>query len=179
MDCREKVLCGTGEVELDPNIVSEEAGKLYAELQTVIETYGEGVVESLVPTFVWVLEGLANCKNQLREREEEAEREKAEREELLERYQAEKALRKESQEKYLELDDQFEQERRAMRGREKEREMRERALEKKARQQADQVVALEEQKANLSRELSTLRNAHNKVRYSFAAHTLAMLNRSL
>lgn len=33
MDCREKVLCGTGEVELDPNIVSEEAGKLYAELQ--------------------------------------------------------------------------------------------------------------------------------------------------
>lgn len=51
-----------------------------------------------MPTFVWVLEGLANCKAQLREREEEAEREKAEREELLERYQAEKALRKESQE---------------------------------------------------------------------------------
>ncbi|MED6273556.1 hypothetical protein ILYODFUR_011122, partial [Ilyodon furcidens] len=138
MDCSEKVLCGTGEVELDPNIVSEEAGKLYAELQTVIETHGEGVVESLVPTFVWVLEVLANCKAQLREREEEAEREKAELEELLERYQAEKALRKESQEKYLELDDQFEQERRAMRGREKERELRERDLEKKARQQADQ-----------------------------------------
>lgn len=66
--------------------------------QTVIETHGEGVVESLVPTFVWVLEGLANCKAQLRDREEEAEREKAEREELLERYQAERALRKESQE---------------------------------------------------------------------------------
>uniref|UniRef100_A0A3Q2PNQ8 C-Jun-amino-terminal kinase-interacting protein 4 n=1 Tax=Fundulus heteroclitus TaxID=8078 RepID=A0A3Q2PNQ8_FUNHE len=48
-----------------------------------------------------------------------------------------------------------------MRGREKERELRERDLEKKARQQADQV-ALEEQKANLSRELSTLRNTHNK-----------------
>ncbi|XP_032414259.1 C-Jun-amino-terminal kinase-interacting protein 4 [Xiphophorus hellerii] len=167
MDYSEKVLCGTGEVELDPNIVSEEAGKLYAELQNVIETHGEGVVESLVPTFVWVLEGLANCKAQLREREEEAEREKAEREELLERYQAEKALRKESQEKYLELDDQFEQERRAMRGREKERELRERDLEKKARQQADQLVALEEQKANLSRELSTLRNAHNKLTNSY------------
>ncbi|XP_027868250.1 C-Jun-amino-terminal kinase-interacting protein 4 [Xiphophorus couchianus] len=167
MDYSEKVLCGTGEVELDPNIVSEEAGKLYAELQNVIETHGEGVVESLVPTFVWVLEGLANCKAQLREREEEAEREKAEREELLERYQAEKALRKESQEKYLELDDQFEQERRAMRGREKERELRERDLEKKARQQADQLVALEEQKTNLSRELSTLRNAHNKLTNSY------------
>ncbi|XP_054903723.1 C-Jun-amino-terminal kinase-interacting protein 4 [Poeciliopsis prolifica] len=167
MDYSEKVLCGTGEVELDPNIVSEEAGKLYAELQNVIETHGEGVVESLVPTFVWVLEGLANCKAQLREREEEAEREKAEREELLERYQAEKALRKESQEKYLELDDQFEQERRAMRGREKERELRERDLEKKARHQADQLVALEEQKTNLSRELSTLRNAHNKLTNSY------------
>lgn len=33
MECNERVLCGTGEVELDPNIVSEEAGKLYSELQ--------------------------------------------------------------------------------------------------------------------------------------------------
>lgn len=40
--------------------------------------------------------------------------------------------------RYLELDDQIEQERRAMRGRDKEREKRERDLEKKAREQADQ-----------------------------------------
>ncbi|KAM9353191.1 C-Jun-amino-terminal kinase-interacting protein 4 [Symphorus nematophorus] len=167
MECSERVLCGTGEVELDPNIVSEEAGKLYSELQTVIETHGEGVVESLVPIFVWVLEGLASCKAQLRDREEEAEREKAEREALLERYQAERALRKESQERYLELDDQIEQERRAMRGREKERERRERELEKKAREQADQLVALEEQKANLGRELSTLKHTHNKLAHTY------------
>ncbi|XP_034730024.1 C-Jun-amino-terminal kinase-interacting protein 4 isoform X1 [Etheostoma cragini] len=167
MEYSERVLCGTGEVELDPNIVSEEAGKLYSELQTVIETHGEGVVESLVPIFVWVLEGLASSKAQLRDREEEAEREKAEREELLERYQAERALRKESQERYLELDDQIEQERRAMRGREKERERRERELEKKAREQADQLVALEEQKANLSRELSTLRHTHHKLAHTY------------
>ncbi|XP_054637279.1 C-Jun-amino-terminal kinase-interacting protein 4 isoform X2 [Dunckerocampus dactyliophorus] len=167
MEYSERVLCGTGEVELDPNIVSEEAGKLYAELQTVIETHGEGVVESLVPIFVWVLEGLAGCKAQLREREDEAESEKAERERLLERYQVEKALRKESQERYLELDDQIEQERRAMRGREKERERRERHLEKKAREQADQLVALEEQKSVLGRELSTLRLAHNKLSHSY------------
>lgn len=167
MEYSERVLCGTGEVEPDPNIVSEEAGKLYSELQTVIEIHGESVVESLVPIFVWVLEGLASCKAQLRDREEEAEREKAEREELLERYHAEKTLRKESQERYLELDDQIEQERRAMRGREKERERRERDLEKKARQQADQLVALEEQKANLSRELSALRNTHNKLALTY------------
>ncbi|XP_060937416.1 C-Jun-amino-terminal kinase-interacting protein 4 [Limanda limanda] len=163
MEYTDRVLCGTGEVELDPDIVSEEAGKLYSELQTVIETHGEGVVATLVPIFVWVLEGLASCKAQLRDREEEAEREKAEREELLERYQAEKALRKGSQERYLELDDQMEQERRAMKGREKGRERRERELEKKARQQADQLVALEEQKANLGRELSSLRHSHNKL----------------
>ncbi|KAK2844700.1 hypothetical protein Q5P01_011359 [Channa striata] len=166
MEYNEKVLCGTGEVELDPNIVSEEAGKLYSELQTVIETHGESVVESLVPIFVWILEGLASCKGQLRDREEEVEREKAEREELLERYKAEKALRKESQERFLELDDQIEQERRAMKGREKERERRERDLEKKARAQADQLVALEEQKANLSRELSTLRHTHSKLSHT-------------
>ncbi|XP_040900104.1 C-Jun-amino-terminal kinase-interacting protein 4 [Toxotes jaculatrix] len=167
MEYNERVLCGTGEVELDPNIVSEEAGKLYSELQTVIETHGEGVVESLVPIFVWVLEGLASCKAQLRDREEEVERERAEREELLERYQTEKALRKDSQERYLELDDQIEQERRAMKGREKERERRERELEKKAREQADQLVALEEQKANLNRELSTLRLTHNKLAHTY------------
>lgn len=33
MEYSERVLCGSGEVELDPNIVSEEAGKLYSELQ--------------------------------------------------------------------------------------------------------------------------------------------------
>ncbi|XP_034030498.1 LOW QUALITY PROTEIN: C-Jun-amino-terminal kinase-interacting protein 3 [Thalassophryne amazonica] len=167
MEYSERMLCGTGELELDPNIVSEEAGKLYSELQTVIETHGEDVVESLVPIFVWVLEGLASCRAQLREREDEAERERAEREQLLERFQAEKALRKQSQERYLELDDQIEQERRAMRGREKEREWRERELEKKARLQADQLVSLEEQKANLGRELSTLKHAHNKLLHTY------------
>lgn len=33
MEYSERVLCGAGEVEPDPNIVSEEAGKLYSELQ--------------------------------------------------------------------------------------------------------------------------------------------------
>ncbi|XP_058503520.1 C-Jun-amino-terminal kinase-interacting protein 4 isoform X1 [Solea solea] len=167
MEYNERVLCGSGEVELDPDIVSEEAGKLYSELQTVIETHGEAVVESLVPIFVWVLEGLASCKSQLRDREEEAEREKAEREELLERYQAEKRLRKESQERYLELDDQIEQERRAMKVREKGKERQERELERKAREQADQLMTLEEQKANLLRELSTLRLTHNKLAHTY------------
>lgn len=51
-----------------------------------------------MPILVWVLEGLASCRAQLREREEEAEREKGERDELLERYQSEKLLRRESQE---------------------------------------------------------------------------------
>lgn len=150
MECGESIVCGSGELDLDPDIVSEEAGKLYSELQvkthhihhstafcslspflplyllagfsflclfsitththlmlppippsllqTVIETHGVGVVESLVPILVWVLEGLASCRAQLREREEEAEREKGERDELLERYQSEKLLRRESQE---------------------------------------------------------------------------------
>lgn len=163
MDFGESTLCGSGDLELDPDIVSEEAGKLYSELQSVVETHGAGVVESLLPILVWVLEGLASCRAQLREREDEAEKEKGESEELLQRYQSEKTLRRESQERYLELDDQFEQERRAMRAREKEREKRERELEKKAREQADQLMALEEQKANLTRELNSIKHTHNKL----------------
>uniref|UniRef100_A0A3Q1GPD2 C-Jun-amino-terminal kinase-interacting protein 3-like n=1 Tax=Acanthochromis polyacanthus TaxID=80966 RepID=A0A3Q1GPD2_9TELE len=69
--------------------------------------------------------------------------------------------------RYLELDDQIEQERRAMRMRDKERERRERDLEKKAREQADQLVALEEQKVNLSRELSSLRLTHTKLGHTY------------
>lgn len=122
MEYSEKVLSGTGEVETDPNIVSEEAGKLYTELQVsspwhyfwilvdlshsaallfkqaVIQTHGQGAVESVVPIFVWVLEGLASCKTQLRDKDLEVEQERAEREHLLERYQAERNLRKECQE---------------------------------------------------------------------------------
>ncbi|XP_072535703.1 C-Jun-amino-terminal kinase-interacting protein 4 [Salminus brasiliensis] len=167
MEYGESFLSGPGELEPDPDIVSEEAGKLYSELQSVIETHGADVVESLLPILVWVLEGLASCRAQLREREEVAEKEKGEREELLERYEKERTLRRESQERYLELDDQFEQERRAMRGREKEKERRERELEKKAREQADQLVALEEQKASLARELSTLKHTHNKLALTY------------
>ncbi|KAG7269339.1 hypothetical protein CRUP_006697 [Coryphaenoides rupestris] len=162
MECSESILCSVGELELDPDIVSEEAGKLYSELQTVMETHGAGVVESLVPTLVWVLEGLANCRAQLRESEQEVEKGRAEIEELMERYQSEKSLRRESQERYLELDDQCEQERRTVRAREKERDKREREVERKAREQADQLVSLEEQKASISRELNSLKHAHNK-----------------
>ncbi|XP_030226632.1 C-Jun-amino-terminal kinase-interacting protein 3 isoform X1 [Gadus morhua] len=167
MECSESILCSAGELELDPDIVSEEAGKLYSELQTVIETHGAGVVESLVPILVWVLEGLASCRAQLRESQEEGEKGRVEREELMERYQSEKSLRRESQERYHELDDQSEQERRAMRAREKEREKRERDLERKAREQADQLVALEEQKVSVARELSSLKNTHNKLALAF------------
>ncbi|KAJ8287837.1 hypothetical protein COCON_G00004960 [Conger conger] len=167
MDCGESVLCAAGEVDLDPDIVSEEAGKVYSELQTVIETHGADVVESLVPVLVWVLEGLATCRARLREMEAVAEREQGEREELLTRFQSERALKRESQERYLELDDQFEQERRAMRGREKERERRERELEKKAREQADQLLALEEQRTSLARDLNTLKNTHHKLLHSY------------
>uniref|UniRef100_A0A3B3RB52 RH1 domain-containing protein n=1 Tax=Paramormyrops kingsleyae TaxID=1676925 RepID=A0A3B3RB52_9TELE len=167
MEFSESILCAAGDLELDPEIVSEEAGKVYSELQSVIEAHGPEAVEPLVPILVWVLEGLASCRAQLKESEEEAEREKGERKELLERFQSERALRKESQERYLELDDQFEQERRAMRGREKERGQRERELERKAREQADQLVALEEQKSILARDLSTLKHTHNKVSCPF------------
>ncbi|KAJ8005127.1 hypothetical protein DPEC_G00143430 [Dallia pectoralis] len=167
MECGGSIVCGSGDLDLDPDIVSEEAGKLYSELQTVIEVHGAGVVESLVPILVWVLEGLASCRAQLRDREEEAEREKGEREELFDRYQSEKLLRRESQERYLELDDQIEQERRTNRGREKERERREKDLEKKAREQADQLVSLEEQRAGLGRELNTLKHTHNKLVLSY------------
>ncbi|XP_053486185.1 C-Jun-amino-terminal kinase-interacting protein 4 [Ictalurus furcatus] len=160
MECGETLVA---DLELDPDIVSEEAGKLYSELQSVVETHGADVVESLLPILVWVLEGLASCRAQLREREEAVEKEKGEREELLERYERERTLRRESQERYLELDDQFEQERRAMRGRDKEREKRERDLEKKAREQADQMVALEEQRTSLGRELNTLKHTHSKL----------------
>lgn len=63
-----------------------------------METHGADVVESLLPILVWVLEGLASCRAQLRESEDAMEKEKGEREVLLERYERERTLRRESQE---------------------------------------------------------------------------------
>lgn len=63
-----------------------------------MENHGADVVESLLPILVWVLEGLASCRAQLRENEEAVEKVKGEREELLERYERERNLRRESQE---------------------------------------------------------------------------------
>lgn len=55
MDYSEKVLCGTGEVELDPNIVSEEAGKLYAELQVRIDLFSsECFFFFFLSLYMWV-----------------------------------------------------------------------------------------------------------------------------
>lgn len=39
MDYGESALYGSGELELDPDIVSEEAGKLYSELQVTNQQY--------------------------------------------------------------------------------------------------------------------------------------------
>ncbi|MBN3284467.1 JIP3 protein, partial [Polyodon spathula] len=77
--------------------------------------------------------------------------------------QAESALAGQTHPRFLELDDALEQERRALQGKVRAAETHSRDMERKAREYADQMAALEEQRANQSRELSALRHTHTKV----------------
>ncbi|XP_058874306.1 C-Jun-amino-terminal kinase-interacting protein 4 isoform X2 [Acipenser ruthenus] len=151
----------------DPEAVSEEAGQLYAHLQVLIESHGPGCVEGLLPVLVSLLESLAQSRTRLSERENESEREREERETLLEQFERERSRRRETEERFLELDDALEQERRALQGKVRAAETRSRDMERKAREYADQMAALEEQRANQSRELSALRHTHTKLLRSY------------
>ncbi|XP_039596862.1 C-Jun-amino-terminal kinase-interacting protein 4 [Polypterus senegalus] len=156
-------LGGGADLELDPQVVSEEAGRLYSELQALIEIHGQSSVEGLLPVLVSVLESLAVSRSKLKDLENEGEREKEERDNLLEQFERERARRRETEERYLELDDAIEQERRTLMARLSAAELRARDMERKARECADRGAAIEEQKTTLTRELNGLRHTHNKL----------------
>lgn len=84
------------------------AGSIYEEFARMMATYGESVVQDLMPLVVNVLENLDLAYTESQELEVEAELLKEDNEQLVTQYEREKNLRKASEQRLIELEDAFE-----------------------------------------------------------------------
>ncbi|XP_038237036.1 C-Jun-amino-terminal kinase-interacting protein 3-like isoform X2 [Dermochelys coriacea] len=148
-------------------LVSGLAAGLYGELERLVGAYGPGAVAGLLPQLVSVLEALERAGGQIRERDEALELLRDDRLGLLGQYERERAGRKRAEERYMELEDAVEQERKGHRAALSRLDGQSRRLEEKARSYADQLASLEEQKIALLKELSALAQTHGKMVQSY------------
>eukprot|EP00095_Tigriopus_kingsejongensis_P005190 maker-scaffold321_size207582-snap-gene-1.30 protein:Tk05190 transcript:maker-scaffold321_size207582-snap-gene-1.30-mRNA-1 annotation:"c-jun-amino-terminal kinase-interacting protein 3" len=154
------------------------AGSIYEEFASLMAQYGEGVVESLMPLVVNVLENLDLAYTESQELEVEVELLKEDNEQLVTQYEREKNLRKGSEARLIELEDHFE-------GDKKENHVKIDSLtsivkmfELKAKNSQDQIVRLEEKESDLKKEYHTLHERYTdlfKTHIDYMERTKSML----
>uniref|UniRef100_A0A8R1IF55 RH1 domain-containing protein n=1 Tax=Caenorhabditis japonica TaxID=281687 RepID=A0A8R1IF55_CAEJA len=81
------------------------ASSIYRELETMIKEHGEDGVKTLMPLVVNVLESLDLAYLERDEQTAELEMLKEDNEQLQTQYEREKALRKQTEQKYIEIED--------------------------------------------------------------------------
>uniref|UniRef100_A0A670YZB0 RH1 domain-containing protein n=1 Tax=Pseudonaja textilis TaxID=8673 RepID=A0A670YZB0_PSETE len=177
MDDPEEIFGGDGDASPAPyeELVSVMAGGLYGELERLVGAHGPTAVSGLLPQVVSVLEALQEACGQVRDRDQALERLRDDRLRLLEQYERERAERKRADERFMELEDVMDQERKAHSTAVSQLEGQSRILENKARSYADQVAGLEEQKSSLLKEISVLNQTHTKVFLNSGSVSLALL----
>ncbi|KAK9397526.1 C-Jun-amino-terminal kinase-interacting protein 3-like [Crotalus adamanteus] len=165
MDDPEETFGGDGDANPAPyeELVSVMAGGLYGELERLVGAHGPTAVSGLLPQVVSVLEALQEAFGQVRDRDQALERLRDDRLRLLEQYERERAGRKRADERFMELEDVMDQERKAHSTAVSQLEGQSRILESKARSYADQVAGLEEQKSSLLKEISILNQSYTKM----------------
>ncbi|XP_074874002.1 C-Jun-amino-terminal kinase-interacting protein 4-like [Carettochelys insculpta] len=170
MEGLEEIFGGEGESGtpvLCEELVSGLATGLYGELEQLVGAHGPGAVAGLLPQLVSVLEALERAAGQVREQEEALELLQDDRLRLLGQYERERAGRKRAEERYMELEDTVEQERKGHRAALSRLEGQSRYLDEKARSYADQLASMEEQKTALLKEVSALAQTHSKMLQSY------------
>ncbi|KAL7977450.1 hypothetical protein Chor_009399 [Crotalus horridus] len=140
MDDPEETFGGDGDASPAPyeELVSVMAGGLYGELERLVGAHGPTAVSGLLPQVVSVLEALQEAFGQMRDRDQALERLRDDRLRLLEQYERERAGRKRADERFMELEDVMDQERKAHSTAVSQLEGQSRILESKARSYADQ-----------------------------------------
>ncbi|KAM4703078.1 C-Jun-amino-terminal kinase-interacting protein 4-like [Rhinophrynus dorsalis] len=154
-------------MEVYDEMVTTMAGSLYSELEKLIGDYGQGAVQGLMPLLVTVLESLETTCAQAREREEQLELVQEDKQRLLIQYERERDGRKRAEERCMEMEDGIEQERKLYKSNLLTMEAQTKNMEMKARSYADLIVGLEEQKAILNKEISSLTHVHAKIVKSY------------
>ncbi|GLH16726.1 C-Jun-amino-terminal kinase-interacting protein 3 [Gryllus bimaculatus] len=165
MDIDQETVYGTHE---DSHVVMSEkvqslAGSIYQEFEKMIAKYDEDVVKDLMPLVVNVLECLDLSYTENQEHEVELELLREDNEQLVTQYEREKQLRKNSEQKLLELEDAGEDERKDLGGKIESLESIVRMLELKAKNASDHVARLEEKESEQKREYSKLHERYTEL----------------
>uniref|UniRef100_A0A672PF21 C-Jun-amino-terminal kinase-interacting protein 4 n=1 Tax=Sinocyclocheilus grahami TaxID=75366 RepID=A0A672PF21_SINGR len=150
--------------------VSGLANSIYREFERLIRKYDEDVVKELMPLVVAVLENLDTVFAENQEHEVELELLKEDNEQLITQYEREKALRKHTEEKFIEFEDSQDQEKKDLQNHLESLASHSRQLELKIKNYADQISRLEEREAELKREYNSLHLRHTEMIHNYMEH---------
>ncbi|XP_016318823.1 C-Jun-amino-terminal kinase-interacting protein 4-like [Sinocyclocheilus anshuiensis] len=148
--------------------VSGLANSIYREFERLIRKYDEDVVKELMPLVVAVLENLDTVFAENQEHEVELELLKEDNEQLITQYEREKALRKHTEEKFIEFEDSQDQEKKDLQNHLE-------SLESTIMifviiVQPYFYIRLEEREAELKREYNSLHLRHTEMIHNYMEH---------
>lgn len=143
--------------------VSSLATNIYKEFERMIKKYDEDVVKELMPLIVGLLEGLDQSLSDKQEADVELELLRDDNEQLLTQYEREKQLRKGTEQKYLEMEDAVEGEKKSMQDKLESLESVVRMLELKVKNSADHVSRMEEKEVDLKKEYTKLHERYTEL----------------
>ncbi|XP_060073347.1 C-Jun-amino-terminal kinase-interacting protein 4-like isoform X5 [Ylistrum balloti] len=143
--------------------VSSLATNVYKEFERMIKKYDEDVVKELMPLTVALLEGLDQALNDKQESEVELELLRDDNEQLLTQYEREKQLRKAAEQKYLEMEDGVEGQKKEHEEKVESMESIIRMLELKSKNATDHVARMEEKDSEWKKEYTKLHERYTEL----------------
>ncbi|XP_049602164.1 C-Jun-amino-terminal kinase-interacting protein 3 isoform X5 [Syngnathus scovelli] len=150
--------------------VSGLANSIYREFERLIRSYDEEVVKELMPLVVNVLENLDAVLLENQEHEVELELLKEDNEQLITQYEREKALRKQAEEKFIEFEDELEEDKKELQVQVEFLELQGKQLELKSKNYADQITRLEERESDMKKEYNALHQRHTEMIQTYVEH---------
>ncbi|XP_061701333.1 C-Jun-amino-terminal kinase-interacting protein 3 isoform X8 [Syngnathoides biaculeatus] len=150
--------------------VSGLANSIYREFERLIRSYDEEVVKELMPLVVNVLENLDAVLLENQEHEVELELLKEDNEQLMTQYEREKALRKQAEEKFIEFEDELEEDKKDLQVQVEFLELQGKQLELKSKNYADQITRLEERESEMKKEYNALHQRHTEMIQTYVEH---------
>ncbi|CDG24115.1 JNK-interacting protein [Caenorhabditis elegans] len=146
------------------------ASAIYRELETMIKVHGEDGVKTLMPLVVNVLEALDLAYLERDEQTAELEMLKEDNEQLQTQYEREKALRKQTEQKYIEIEDTLIGQNKELDKKIESLESIMRMLELKAKNATDHASRLEEREVEQKLEFDRLHERYNTLLRTHVDH---------
>ncbi|VDL75609.1 unnamed protein product [Nippostrongylus brasiliensis] len=150
--------------------VQNMASAIYREFEIMIQRYGEDGVKTLMPLVVNVLEALDLAFLEREEQAVDQEMLKEDNEQLVTQYEREKQLRKQAEQKYMEIEDNLIGQNKELEAKIESLESIMRMLELKAKNASDHASRLEEREADQKAEFDRLHERYNALLRTHVDH---------